>query len=147
MSAMLSAAFNRLRSFLQSYRGFCEKFTALVELNLMTFRALQQLFKIPVRILQIQLRICAMAIKVVRVPVNVAHGSLELMGLVQASFVPPADRQLLNNEPTVVISAIRSIVNAIQLPLKFMILPVAILEAPFRFLSRQPTTQVAAVYS
>lgn len=142
MSGMTTVRRSSFSGVFVAYRNLCDTVAAFIELNRITFRALQQLIKIPLHVMEFQVRFCAIAIQLLNVPLKVAQGSFELMKLMQpqSEFDRSGDR--VNGGFAKAISALRSIVNALQIPLKLIVFPIAILEAPFRLLSRQPTHTV-----
>lgn len=143
MSGVTTVERPSLRGFMDGVRTFFDRISAFVELNRSAFLAVQRLIEMLGRIGNVQLRLAAVAVQVLQIPIKIGQGSLQMLRLLQLTMSPVGDERMNGDSAGRVTTVMGQISRALLVPLKFIALPISILEAPFRSLTK-PTTAPAA---
>lgn len=93
------------------------------------FNGFVLLLQVPLRIFEFQLRLAEVVSKCIALPLQIAQVPLFLLTKCQQVFTPSQNAALSSSYPTVV-----SLADAIQIPFKFVVLPVAMVEAVGRMI-------------
>ena len=113
---------------MQRQPSLSEKFRAFVRLNKAMFTGFVLLLQVPLRILEVQLRLAEVVSKLIAVPLQIAQVPLFLVTKCQQVFSPAQDAAFSSYQTVV------SLADAVQLPFKFFLLPVAMVEAVGRMI-------------